>query len=67
MSPAPDGRREVLFEFRHAGNQIRVAAIDATTGIEVVVIAPVHTSEAQMKSIALAKLRRRLEQEGDKV
>lgn len=67
MTPLPDGNREVLFEFRHAGNQVRVAAIDATTGVEVVIIAPVHTSEAQMKSIALAKLRRRLEQQGDKV
>lgn len=62
----PAGRREVLFEFRHAGNQIRVAAIDATTGVEVVIIAPMNTSEEQMKSVALAKLRRRLEQQGDK-
>ncbi len=66
MTPAPGGSREVLFEFRPAGNQIRVAAIDAETGIEVVVIAPMHTSEAQMKSVAIAKLRRRLEQQGDK-
>mgnify|MGYP000851322552 CR=1 FL=1 len=62
----PAGRREVLFEFRHTGNQIRVAAIDATTGVEVVIIAPMNTSEQQMKSVALAKLQRRLEQQGDK-
>lgn len=62
----PGGRREILFEFRQAGNQIRVAAIDAATGVEVVIIAPVHTSEEQMKAIAAAKLRRRLEQSGDK-
>lgn len=62
----PGERREVLFEFRPAGNQIRVAAIDATTGIEVIIIAPVNTSEAQMKSVALAKLRRRLDRQGDK-
>lgn len=60
------GPREVLFEFRTAGNQIRVAAIDAATGVEVIIIAPVHTSEEQMKAVALAKLRRRLEQQGDK-
>ena len=60
------GHREVLFEFRPAGNQIRVAAIDATTGIEVIIIAPVNTSEAQMKTVALTKLRRRLDQQGDK-
>ena len=31
---------EVLFEFRQLGAQMRVAAIDAETGTEVVVIAP---------------------------
>ncbi|WP_196259030.1 DUF6898 family protein [Pelagibacterium limicola] len=66
MTPAPNGSREVLFEFRPAGNQVRVAAIDATTGVEVVIIAPVHTSQEQMKAVALAKLRRRLEKAGDK-
>lgn len=53
--------REVLFEFRKAGPQIRVAAIDVQTGIEVVAIAPVSATEAQMKNLALAKLRRRIE------
>ena len=57
--------REVLFEFRQAGPQIRVAAIDVETGIEVVAIAPATASEAQMKSLALAKLRRRIERETD--
>lgn len=61
-----DVRREVLFEFRPAGNQVRVAAIDATTGIEVIIIAPVTSSQEQMKSIALAKLRRRMTQLDDK-
>lgn len=54
---------EVLFEFRHAGQQVRVTAIDADSGVEVVVIAPVTASQAQMKSIALAKLQRRLAQQ----
>jgi hypothetical protein len=66
MTPAPNLPREVLFEFRPAGNQIRVAAIDVTSGLEVIIIAPLHTSQEQMKSVALAKLRRRLDQLGDK-
>lgn len=60
----PGAPRETLFEFRSVGQQVRVAAIDPETGVEVVVIAPVSASQAQMKTIALAKLRRRLEQEG---
>lgn len=57
---APQG--EVLFEFHRAGVQVRVAAIDPETGIEVVVIAPATASQMQMKTLAMAKLRRRLAQ-----
>ena len=41
---------------------MRVAAIDAATGIEVVVIAPVTATQIQMQTLALAKLRRRMSQ-----
>lgn len=51
---------EVLFEFRQLGHQMRVAAIDAATNIEVVVIAPLSATPLQMQTLALAKLRRRL-------
>jgi hypothetical protein len=53
---------EVLFEFTQLGPQMRVAAIDAATGIEVIVITPLSATPMQMKNLALAKLRRRLEQ-----
>lgn len=58
--PMAEEPGEVLFEFRYAGPQVRVAAIDAATGVEVIAIAPASASEAQMKTLALAKLRRRL-------
>ena len=58
--PAPRG--EVFFEFTQIGAQMRVAAIDAQTGTEVIVIAPVTASQIQMQNLAMAKLRRRLEQ-----
>ena len=51
---------EVLFEFRQFGTGMRVAAIDAATGTEVVVIAPAAATPLQMQSLALAKLRRKL-------
>ncbi len=34
--------REVLFEFTAVGAVMKVAAIDAATGIEVMVMGPVH-------------------------
>jgi hypothetical protein len=60
--PTSSGRAEVLFEFTQLGGQMRVAAIDGKTGIEVIVIAPVTATQIQMQNIALAKLKRRLEQ-----
>jgi hypothetical protein len=53
---------EVFFEFRQVGSQMRVAAIDGKTGTEVIVIAPLTATQTQMQNIALAKLKRRLEQ-----
>lgn len=55
----PSGR-EVLFEFRHIAGQIRVAAIDAATGTEVIIIAPAGSSRTEMQRVATAKLRRRM-------
>lgn len=51
---------EVFFEFTQVGQQMRVAAIDAATSTEVVIIAPVTATRLQMQTIALAKLKRRL-------
>lgn len=57
----PPGR--VLFEFAQFGQQMRVAAIDEATGIEVVCIAPLAATRLQMQNLALAKLKRRLASE----
>jgi hypothetical protein len=54
---------EVLFEFTQLGQQMRVAAIDAATSTEVIIIAPLTASRLQMQNIALAKLRRKLGQQ----
>ena len=54
----PPGR--VLFEFTQVGQQMRVAAIDEASGTEVVVIAPLSATPFQMRSLALAKLKRKL-------
>jgi hypothetical protein len=53
---------EVLFEYRRIGAQMRVAALDPATGTEVVVIVPASATEAQVRTLAIAKLRKRLSQ-----
>lgn len=57
------GDGDVLFEFIQVGQQMRVAAMDEATGIEVVVIAPLNATKLHMQRMALAKLKRRIEQE----
>ena len=46
---------------QHGLVDVKVAAIDAETGVEVTVMGPVHASRADLQKLALAKLRRRLE------
>lgn len=51
---------DVYFEFVQVGQQMRVAAIDVASGLEVVVITPANATRPQMQQLALAKLRRKL-------
>ncbi len=57
-----NANNEIYIEFTQIGNQMRIAAIDAKTGIEVIAIAPASATQAQMQKLALDKLRRRMEQ-----
>ena len=63
MPGSGGGTGKVLFEFTQLGLQMRVAAIDEASGVEVVVITPLSATRIQMQQLALAKLKRRLETE----
>lgn len=52
--------REVIFEITRIGDAQRVAAIDVVTGIEVVVQAPANAALADVRALALRKLKRAL-------
>ncbi|MGV8832087.1 MAG: DUF6898 family protein [Devosia sp.] len=58
------GQGEIFFEFSQVGRQMRVAAIDVDTGIEVIVITPVSATKMQMQQLALGKLRKKLAESG---
>jgi hypothetical protein len=47
---------EAFLEFRQAGDLVRVAAIDADTGLKAIVFGPVHAARADLERLALAKL-----------
>ena len=51
---------EVYFEFTAIGRNVKVAAIDAATGTEVVVMGPSSASQAELQRLALRKLEARL-------
>jgi hypothetical protein len=58
VTSAPrDGRgREILFEFVTLGQQVRVAAVDAATGTEAIVIGPAGAARADLERLAVNKL-----------
>jgi hypothetical protein len=58
-----DSPREVYFEFTQIGSSVRVAAIDAATGIEVTVVGPATAAPSHLQQLALAKLRMRIARE----
>ena len=52
--------REVIFEITRVGDVQRIAAVDVATGVEVVVQAPASASLADVRTLALKKLKRAL-------
>ncbi|MEQ1819085.1 MAG: hypothetical protein ABL871_10790, partial [Terricaulis sp.] len=57
--------REVIFEITRIGDAQRVAAVDIATGIEVVVQAPANAALADVRALALRKLKRALGSDDD--
>jgi len=51
---------EVIFEITRIGDVQRVAAIHASTGVEVVIQAPATAALADVRALALKKLQRAL-------
>ncbi len=60
MSGASDrvseSEREILFEITRLSDIQRVAAIDVTTGVEVVIQAPASAALADVRALAIRKL-----------
>lgn len=57
------------FEFTYQGAYVKVAAIDADSGLEVSIVGPVETPQSELEKLALKKLdfvRRRAAEESSK-
>ena len=55
--PPSEIPREIYFEFTVIGSTVRGAAIDAVTGLEVVVIGPASAARSHLQRLAAAKLK----------
>lgn len=53
---------EIYLEFHPIGQQVKVTAIDAATGIEVSTFGPASAAQTDLRRIAVRKLQRRIEQ-----
>jgi hypothetical protein len=60
VSGDADDRGDVIFEIQRVGDIHRVAAIDVATGVEVVLQAPVNAALADVRALALRKLKLRM-------
>ena len=56
---------EVYFEITVIGTSAKVVALDAATGIEVAAIGPANASMADLKALALGKLKARIAREAE--
>lgn len=61
---ADDASREVYFEFTAIGSIVKVTAIDSRTGLEVSIMGPARTPQAELERIALQKLKAQLARRG---
>ncbi len=52
--------REIFFEYQGLADSVRLAAIDAATGTEVIVFGPARVARHDLERVALRKLARRL-------
>lgn len=53
-------RNEIYFEFTQVGQTIKVAAIDAATGVEVSIVGSTAYPQDYLENLALKKLQKRL-------
>lgn len=61
MSRQSPSSGEIYIEFHPIGRQVKVTAIDAATGVEVVVFGPTSTSNEELKRLAVQKLHWRID------
>jgi len=55
-----DPRGEIYIEYKQVGQTMKVIAVDATTGIEVVIMGPASAAQSHLQKVAIQKLKMQL-------
>ena len=64
VTAEPDTGNEVIFEITRVGDIQRVAAIHVASGVEVVIQAPANAALADVRALALNKLKKKMGEGG---
>jgi len=59
-SRKPGARGEVYIEFKQVGQAMKVTAVDAATGLEVVIMGPASAAQSHLQKVAIDKLKMQL-------
>lgn len=58
-------RNEIYIEYKQVGQAMKVTAIDAETGMEVVIMGPASAAQTHLQKIAVQKLEMQLKKNSD--
>lgn len=58
-------RKEIYIEYKQIGQAMKVTAIDAETGMEVVIMGPASAAQAHLQKIAVQKLEMQLKKHSE--
>lgn len=58
-------RKEIYIEYKQVGQAMKVTAIDAETGMEVVIMGPASAAQAHLQKIAIQKLEMQLKKHSE--
>jgi len=61
---ASAARGEVYIEFKQVGQAMKVTAVDAATGLEVVIMGPASAAQSHLQKVAVDKLKMQLKKSG---
>jgi len=58
-------RKEIYIEYKQVGQAMKVTAVDAETGLEVVIMGPASAAQTHLQKIAVQKLEMQLKKDSD--